>query len=137
MKTSDNGIKLIKAHEGFVPRAYLCPAGVWTIGYVKNGDRVTESRAENFLREDVLTAENAVNATGLKLTQNQYDALVSFVFNVGTGNFNRSSLLRIAKSNPSDPRIQFEFSRWGYADGKILPGLVKRRKAEASLYFKQ
>ncbi|SFL10032.1 lysozyme [Porphyromonadaceae bacterium KH3CP3RA] len=140
MKTSNRGIELIKAHEGFSSRAYLCPAGKWTIGYghtggVKSGDVITEAQGEALLRSDIATAERAVNKTGLKLTQNQFDALVSFVFNVGTGNFNRSTLLKSAKVSTNDPRIRQEFSRWIYADGKIEPGLVKRRKTEADLYF--
>ncbi|SFU36410.1 lysozyme [Porphyromonadaceae bacterium KHP3R9] len=140
MKTSDKGVALIKAHEGFVPHAYRCPAGIWTIGYghtsgVKPGDVITEAQGDAFLRSDIASAERAVNAAGLKLTQNQFDALVSFVFNVGTGNFNRSTLLKYAKANTNDPRIRQEFSKWIYGDRKVLPGLIKRRKAEADLYF--
>lgn len=140
MKTSDKGIALIKAHEGFVPHAYRCPAGIWTIGYghtsgVKPGDVITETQGEAFLRSDIALAERVVNAAGLKLTQNQFDALVSFVFNVGTGNFNRSTLLKYAKANTNDPRIRQEFSKWIYGGGKVLPGLIKRRKEEADLYF--
>ena len=140
MKTSDRGIELIKAHEGFLSHAYRCPAGRWTIGYghtggVKSGDVVTQAQATVLLTGDIVTAEKAVSVAGLKLAQNQFDALVSFVFNVGAGNFNRSTLLKYARANVDDPRIRLEFSKWIYADGKVLPGLVKRRKAESDLYF--
>ena len=140
MKTSDKGIALIKAHEEFVPHAYRCPAGIWTIGYghtsgVKPGDVITETQGEAFLRSEIASAERGVNAAGLNLPQTKFDALVSFVFNVGAGNFNRSTLLKYARANADDPRIRQEFSKWIYGDGKVLPGLIKRRKAEADLYF--
>jgi lysozyme len=144
MTTSNRGIELIKAHEGFRPRAYLCPAGVWTIGYghtggVKSGDVITADQGESFLRSDISSAERVVVAAGLRLTQNQFDALVSFVFNVGAGNFNRSTLLRLAKANVNDPAIAAEFAKWNKAtvNGvlKVLPGLTRRRAEEADLYF--
>lgn len=140
MKTSNRGIELIKAHEGFRSHAYLCPAGKWTIGYghtsgVKSGDVITREQGGAFLQSDVAECEKTVNAVGLNLTQNQFDALVSFVFNFGEPKFRTSTLLRLAKANVNDPRIRHEFSRWIHANGKIEPGLVKRRKAEADLYF--
>lgn len=146
MKTSNKGIELIKRHEGFRSRAYRCPAGVWTIGYghtagVKPGDMITEARGEAFLRADLNTAERAVLAHRLPLSQNQFDALVSFVFNVGTGNFTRSTLLRKAKSNVNDLSIAGEFRKWNKArnpkTGKleVLPGLTRRREDELKLYF--
>lgn len=140
MKTSSRGIELIKRHEGLRLRAYLCPAGVWTIGYghtggVKSGDVITGARADVLLRDDLTWAEREVNAQGLNLVQNQFDALVSFVFNVGREQFIKSTLLRIAKANTNDPRIRAEFSRWVYAKGKVLPGLVARREEESTLYF--
>lgn len=142
MKTSDKGIELIKRHEGFRSRAYLCPAGVWTIGYghtggVKSGDVVTEAQAAELLRADLAHAESVVNAQGLNLNQNQFDALVSFVFNVGSGNFRKSTLLKVVRSNPADLRIKAEFDKWIYGGGKVLPGLVRRRKDEGDLYFKK
>lgn len=140
MKTSNRGIELIKVHEGFRSHAYLCPAGKWTIGYghtggVKSGDVITETQGESLLRSDIVAAERVVDKTGLKLKQNQFDALVSFVFNVGGGNFRGSTLLRIARQDVCDPRIGKEFSRWVYAKGKVLPGLMARRKDETALYF--
>ena len=88
MRTSRKGIEFIKAHEGLRLDAYLCPAGVPTIGYghthgVKMGDRITEEQAEKFLIDDLIVAETEVNRYGLNINQNQFDALVSFVYNVG------------------------------------------------------
>ncbi len=140
MKTSNKGIDLIKKYEGFRAKAYKCPADKWTIGYghtlnVKSTDVIDKAQAEVFLRQDVEFAEKEVNRHNLNITQNQFDALVSFVFNLGAGNFARSSLLRKIKSNPNDPTIRKEFERWIYAGGKILNGLVRRRKEESNLYF--
>ena len=142
MKTSNKGIELIKQHEGFRARAYKCPADVWTIGFghtrgVKSGDVITKEQGERFLIQDVQIAEQEVNSHGLTFNQNQFDALVSFVFNVGSGNFTRSTLLHKVKVNANDPTIAYEFSRWKYGGGKVLPGLVRRRKDETDLYFKK
>ena len=140
MRTSRKGIELIKAHEGLRLDAYLCPAGVPTIGYghtynVKMGDRITAEQAERLLIGDLIVAETEVNRYGLNINQNQYDALVSFVYNVGAGNFRSSTLLKRLKANPNDPDIEYQFRRWVYGDGKVLPGLVRRRKDDAKLYF--
>lgn len=146
MKTGNKGIELIKRYEGFRSRAYKCPAGIWTIGYghtrgVKSGDVITEAQGEMFLRADLATAERAVTSQRLTLSQNQFDALVSFVFNVGAGNFNRSTLLKKAKTNVNDTSIADEFRKWNKArnpkTGKleILPGLTRRRGDEINLYF--
>lgn len=142
MKTSDNGIELIKRFEGLRLKAYLCPAGKPTIGYghtkdVKLGDVITEEEAEQLLREDLIAVENEINKHNLNLNQNQFDALVSFVYNVGIGNFRSSTLLKKIKANPNDESIANEFKRWVYSNGKRLPGLVKRREEEAELYFTQ
>ena len=140
MRTSRKGIEFIKAHEGLRLDAYLCPAGVPTIGYghthgVKMGDRITEEQAERLLIGDLAVAERGVNRYGFDLTQNQFDALVSFVYNIGAGNFRSSTLLKRLKDNPNDPDIEYQFRRWVYGGGKVLPGLVRRRKDEAKLYF--
>lgn len=140
MKISNKGIELIKRHEGLVLKAYRCPADKWTIGYghtlnVKSTDVINKEQAEYFLRQDVKSAESDVNREKLNLTQNQFDALVSFVFNLGVGNFKKSTLLKKVKANPNDPTIKNELERWIYAGGKVLNGLVKRRKEEADLYF--
>lgn len=139
-RTSQNGLALIKKFEGYRSTAYQCSAGVWTLGYghtsgVKAGDTCTLEQAEQWLKEDVRTAENAVNAEGLKLTQNQFDALVSFTYNVGTAAFKSSTLLKKIKADPDDPAIAQEFARWTYAAGQQVAGLANRRDDEAGLYF--
>lgn len=133
-------LSIIKLSEGLRLEAYLCPAGVWTIGYghtkgVKKGDFITLEEAEMLLREDVKDAENAVNKyVKVGINQNQFDALVSFVFNLGSGNFKTSTLLR--KLNTGDYLgAANEFKRWNKAGGKVLNGLVKRREDEANLFI--
>lgn len=146
MRTSNRGIDLIKKHEGFRPRAYRCPAGVWTIGYghtggVKSGDVITAARGEELLREDLAHAERVIDMQCLPLSQNQFDALVSLVFNIGEGNFLRSTLLRKAKRNVNDPAIADEFRKWNKArvSGSLTPlaGLIRRREDELKLYFEK
>lgn len=140
MRTSNKGIELIKKEEGLMLKAYRCPAGVLTIGYghtkgVKSSDVITEQQADTYLREDLRDAEQTVIRHRLDINQNQFDALVSFVFNLGSGNFASSTLLKKVKINSNDPTIATEFRKWVYAGGKVLSGLVKRREAEANLYF--
>ena len=141
MKTSKRGIDLLKAHEGLRLTAYNCSAGVLTIGYghtgpdVTAGKTITQAAAEQLLTADLRWAEEAVNAALPGINQNQFDALVSFVYNVGAGAFKSSTLLRKAKANANDPAIRAEFAKWRNGGGKVLPGLVKRRAAEAELYF--
>jgi len=140
MKTSNNGIELIKRHEGLRLNAYKCTSGKLTIGYghtkgVKIGQTITEEEAERLLREDLIVAENEINRHNLNLNQNQFDALVSFVFNVGIGNFQTSTLLKKIKLDPNNKSIENEFKRWVYSGGKVSLGLIKRRKEEAELYF--
>lgn len=143
MKTSENGLALIKKYEGLRLEAYKCPAGVPTIGYghtkgVKTGDTITSAKADEFLREDVGEVEKVLNQqmilTGIKLRQGQYDALVSFAFNLGVGNLLRSTLWRIIRQNPDNNDIPAQFRRWVNAGGKRLSGLVARREAEIKLY---
>ncbi len=98
---------------------------------------ITKEQAEEFLRQDIVAVENVVNAECLNLHQCQFDALVSFVFNVGGGNFRKSTLLKKVKVNPDDNSILDEFLRWVYAKGVVLPGLQKRRLAEMRLYFSE
>lgn len=142
MKASEKAYSLIRQFEGLRLTAYRCTAGVWTIGYghtsgVVPGMTITKEQAEEFLRQDIATAENIVNAECRNLRQCQFDALVSFVFNVGGGNFCKSSLLKKIKANPDDNSIMDEFLRWVYAKGVVLPGLQKRRLAEMRLYFSE
>ncbi|MCM1502036.1 MAG: lysozyme [Bacteroidales bacterium] len=140
MTPSQKAIDLIKEFEGVRLKAYRCPAGVLTIGYghtsgVKPGMVISEAQAEEFLREDLQEAVSYINSLRLALTQNMFDALVSFTFNVGIGNLSRSTLLTKVKADPYDNTILDEFIRWVYAKGKVLPGLQRRRLAEAKLYY--
>ena len=140
MKASDKAYALIRRFEGKSNKAYQDSAGVWTIGYghtggVVKGQTISDDEVERLLAEDVAVAENAVNAQNLTLTQDQFDALVDFVFNLGAGNFQKSTLLKKLKADPNDPTIYDEFLRWVYAGGVKLLGLVRRRTDEANLYF--
>lgn len=142
MKISKQGIELIKKYEGFKPYAYLCPAGVVTIGYghtkgVRLGQTCTEAEAEQFLREDLEIAEAEVNkvANEVKLTQGNFDSLVSFTFNLGARNFNTSTLRKKVLNDPADTTIMGEFGKWVYVKGKVSPGLQRRRLEESKLYF--
>ena len=140
MKTSPKGIALIKEFEELRLKAYLCPGGVWTIGNghtasVKPGMVISEAQAEEYLKADLIAFERYLNGLGLALNQNQFDALISFIYNVGTGNFSNSTLLRKVRANPQDNSIVDEFLRWVYSKGRVLPGLQRRRLAEMKLYF--
>lgn len=143
MNISKNGIEFIKKEEGLVLNAYLCPANVWTIGYghtngVKKGDQITEEQAEDFLVSDLLYSERIVNKmVKVKLNQNQYDALVSFVFNVGSGNFINSTLLKKLNAGANNDEICVELRRWVFSKGKKLPVLVARRQRECELYQRE
>ena len=137
------GIDLIKQFEGFSPTIYICPAGYPTIGYghvVKTQEReqfaggITTEQAEALLRKDVQTAERAVlRLITVPLTDGQFDAVVSFTFNLGAGALQRSTLRR--KVNRGDhAAVPAEFRQWVWAGGRKLEGLVRRRVAEAVLY---
>lgn len=144
MNISDKGIELIKRHEGCRLKAYQCPAGAWTVGYgstrgVNRFTEITQQEAEVRLRSDAKAAERTVEKVrylqkGLK--QCQFDALVSFVFNLGSGAFEKSTLRKKVIANPDDRSIGAEFGKWVNAGGQRLEGLVKRRADEANLYFK-
>lgn len=138
MKAKD--LSLIKGFEGLRLKSYQDSVGVWTIGYghtkgVTQGDTITEAKADMFLREDVKDAEDCVNQNvTVSLNQNQFDALVSFVFNLGSGNFTSSTLLR--KLNTEDYiGAANEFQKWVYAGGQVLGGLVRRREAETNQFI--
>ena len=140
MRTTAKGLALIKEFEGLRLEAYLCPAGVWTIGWghtkgVKKGDRIDISTAEKYLREDIEEAERGIEKlVKVKLNDNQFSALVSFVFNFGETKFRSSTLLRVINTDPYSPDVAIQFRRWVYADGKISQGLIRRREAEVKLY---
>ena len=183
---SEEGLALIKRFEGFAAKPYLCPAGKWTVGYghvlapqsvipaPERGSRVTntgltnnprsprktgmtEEEAEILLLQDLAPVESAINRlVTVPLSQNQFDALCSLVYNIGVGAFARSTLLRLLSSRahadrhgtdtePSHAReldtglrrydeVSDQFLRWIYAGGKPLPGLKNRRRAEKDLF---
>jgi len=140
MKVSNNGINLIKRFESLKLEAYRDSVNIPTIGYghthgVKMGDIITGEQADAFLREDLQVAELTINTNvKVKLTQNQFDALASFVFNLGSGNFVKSTLLK--KLNLGDyAGAADEFGKWVNAGGKKLNGLVKRRAAEREVFL--
>ena len=140
MKASIDAYELIKQFEGLRLEAYLCPAGIWTIGYghtsgVSPNSFITIQEADEYLHRDVATIEMQLNKLNLSLRQCQWDAIVSFVFNVGIGNFKASTLLAKIRINPEDNSIMDEFLRWVYANGKVMRGLQKRRLTEMKLYF--
>lgn len=136
MKASETLLSVIKTFEGLGLEAYKCPAGVWTIGYghtkgVKPGQTISITQAEVLLKGDILPCEKYVNALGLELTQGQFDALVDFAFNLGTGKLASSTLLKKIRSGASNEAIQGEFKKWVYSNGKVTSGLTRRREWEA------
>ena len=146
MKVNKQGIQLIKSFEGCFLNAYLCPAKVWTIGYgstkyqngkpVKQGDKITQQEAETLLSDTLDEFSKGVSKLiKVELNDNQFSALVSFAFNLGTGALSKSTLLKKVNANPNDKTIENEFMRWVSAGGKRLNGLVRRRTAESKLYF--
>lgn len=146
MKPGINAYRLIKMFEGLSLKAYRCPAGIPTVGYgntrypngkaVRMGETITKEQADSMLEYTVREFAEGVDKLVGKVSQNQFDALVSFAFNVGLGNFGKSTLLRKVNANPNDPSIRDEFLRWNKAAGKVLAGLTRRRGVEAGLYFK-
>lgn len=150
-KIGQKGLDLIKEFEGFESKPYLCPAKIPTIGWgstfypdgtkVKLTDEpITQSEGEILLKETVKPFETAiVKNVSAKLNQNQFDALVSFAFNVGIANFKSSTLLKKVNQNPNQLTIGSEFAKWNKATVKgkkvELKGLIRRRKAESDLYF--
>jgi lysozyme len=139
MNISDKGLDLIKSFEGCRLKAYLDSVGVATIGYghtkgVQMGDVCTQAEADDYLKEDCADAEKCVNsAVSVPLTQHEFDALVSFVFNLGCGNFRKSTLLRKLLDSDYDGAA-IEFRKWDKAGGQVLAGLTRRRDAEARLF---
>lgn len=147
MKTDIKGQQLIQQFEGLYLKPYLCPAKIPTIGYgntfYENGKAVT-------MKDEPITKERAISlflgiiqpfeddVTELlkkAVNQQQFNALVSFSYNVGVGAFGGSTLLKKVNSNPNDPTIRDEFMKWVKVNGAVFTGLVNRRKAEADMYF--
>jgi lysozyme len=166
MKTNQLGIKLLHDFENCVLTAYLCPAAIelkkqgkpvfWTIGWgntfyangskVKEGDKITQSEADNLFATILKRFESdVISLLKAKVNENQFSALVSFAYNVGSDidadtiaeGLGDSTLLKKVNKNPDDPTIATEFAKWKNAGGKPSNGLIRRRKAESDLYFKK
>lgn len=147
MKLSESIKRKMKGWEGCRLTAYRCPAGVLTIGYghtgadVTPGKNITQAQADALFDRDIeaFAASIAGIVTPTMLKQCQFDALVSIAYNIGVANFRTSTLLRLVKCNPEDPKIREAFGMWNKArvNGvlKPLPGLIRRRKEEADHYF--
>ena len=147
MKLNKEGADLIKSFEGCKLKAYQCSAKKWTIGYgntffedgtpVKVGDAITQDKAEKMF--ELIANEFAAKVAKLvpsHITPNQFGSLVSFAYNCGVVNLQKSTLLKKVNANHNDPSIREEFLKWNKAGGKVLAGLTRRREAEANLYFK-
>lgn len=139
MQTSQEGIDLIKEFEGLRLKAYKCPAGIWTIGYghtkgVTAGMEITNQQAEEFLKGDIKPVEVFINKLGINFCQNQFDALVSWIFNLGSGNFNSSTMKKYILADKADEDITDQLVRWHYAGKTSLLGLKRRRVKEANMF---
>lgn len=140
MEISDKGLELIKAYEGCRLFAYRDSVGVATIGYghtkgVKMGQAITQQQADKYLKEDVVDAEVVLNAMGVNFRQEQFDVLCSWIFNLGKGNFLRSTMCKRIMSGAADEDITDELVKWKNAGGKALVGLMRRRCAEANMFL--
>ena len=139
MNISQEGLGLIKKFEGCELNSYKCAAGVWTIGYgsthgIEEGMSISKSRAEELLLEDISEFEDHVmNNVKVSLNQNQFDAMVSWTFNLGAGNLKSSTLLKVLNGNDYED-VPEQIKRWNKAGGKVLEGLIRRREAEALLF---
>ena len=142
MQISELALEKIKAFEGCRLSAYRDAAGVLTIGYghtrgVREGDKISQYWADDYLRKDIEAVEAQIEELGLTLSQPQLDALVSFVFNVGIGKFKESTLLRYIREGRSENDIKRQWRQWVYAGNppRPLPGLIKRREWESIRFF--
>lgn len=140
MNVSENGLELIKQFEGCELESYQDSVGVWTIGYgstrgVTEGMSITQEEADDRLADDVVIAVRCVNQSApYGITQNQFDSLVSFVFNLGCASLRNSTLLRKLKEG-DEVGAANEFTKWAHARGQVLVGLVRRREAEKELFL--
>jgi lysozyme len=141
MKYSETGLAKTKDFEGLRLSAYQDSGGVWTIGYghtgkdVKKGSTITEQDADDLLKKDVQWAVDCVNRNvQAELNQNQFDALVDFVFNIGCGAFDRSTLLKKIHDGDFEGAAE-EFLRWKFVKGVAVPGLLRRREADRKLFL--
>ena len=145
MRTNEAGIDLIKHYESLRRQSYLCPANVWTIGYgatrlwdnepVPPFTTITEQQADDLLRRDLVDTEDFVSRLiRVPLTENQFSATVSLVFNIGAGNFQRSQIRQRINRKNYDGAASIWW-QWRRGAGRILPGLVKRRESERQLWM--
>ena len=140
LKTSESMITVIKKFEGLRLKAYKCPAGVYTIGYghtenVCADSEISELMADQILRKDLKKFENSIKKlVKVPLSQCQFDALVSLVFNIGATNFKNSTLLKYLNNGEYSLAAE-QFERWIYSNGKKLDGLLTRRKAEKEIFL--
>ena len=145
MRTNEAGIDLIKHYESLRRQSYLCPANVWTIGYgatrlwdnepVPPYTTITEQQADDLLRRDLIDTEDFVSRlVRVPLTENQFSATVSLVFNIGAGNFQRSQIRQRINRKDYDGAASIWW-QWRRGGGRILPGLVKRRESERQLWM--
>ena len=140
MQISAEGLSLIKKFEGCELEAYLCPAGVWTIGYghtkdVKEGDKINKEEAEYLLQEEMIEYEGYVNDyVEVPLEQHQFCALVSFCYNLGGGSLKKSTLLKVLNEGKYE-EVPAQIRRWNKSNGEVLEGLVRRREAEAIMFM--
>lgn len=143
MKTSDEGLELIRRFEGCRLKAYkpVPTEKYYTIGYghygpdVRQGMTITASDAEEMLRKDVLLVEAELNSLGINFMQQQFDALVSWIYNLGTGIFRNSTMKKYIVAGKPDYDITDQMVKWVNSDGKPLLGLMRRRVAEANLWL--
>ena len=140
MTISQKGIDLIKTFEGCKLFAYRDSVGIPTIGYghikdVKMGMSITQKQAEEFLKGDIKPVERLLNGMGINYTQNQFDALTSWIFNLGEGNFKKSTMYKNIVARKSDVEITDQMVKWVNAGGRPLLGLKKRRVAEANMFL--
>lgn len=140
MKINSKGLRIIKDSEDCKLKAYVCPAGVWTIGWGHTGDVypgqvIDQEEADQLLAFDAEEAENQVKSSvKVPLNENQFSALVSFTFNLGPVNLKSSTLLKYLNSKEYNKAAN-EFPKWNKSKGKVLNGLVKRRAAERELFL--
>lgn len=141
MKASDRLIEALKRFEGLRTEAYQCAAGRWTIGYghtltAREGMIIDEQRAEHLLRQDLKTIERWLTSKNITDEQHQFDALVSFIFNLGIASFYDSTLRKVIERGGTEEDIRKQWMRWVHVKKKVLPGLVKRREWECNLFIK-
>lgn len=142
MIVSQKGLDLIKKFEGFSDKEYICPAGKATIGYghVILADEyfkepISKQEAENLLKKDLEPRQKSLNTfIKVSINQNQFDALISIIYNIGVGNFQKSTLLKFVNNRLFD-KVPNQFRRWCYVNGKMSKGLANRREEEIKLWL--